>query len=413
MSRAGCGHYGDNGIDTLGLIYSGGNMHRKRFRFRESREITHARHRVKKRFNTEARHHMLRSLVSGFLTGLTGAKISSGYRTVKRWRTRYGTYELRVRTYYRQYTLDQEKYRHMKRHMDEQSNLRWYHHVVRGFMRTMLRDYYRWLEEIEKYQVLWEIIRGRARVLFKVYYHVFPFMCFRHYAFDRHLLEFTPEERQVILSKLFKYAKQKYIPKREFLDPQMRGIFQRFIAMYMPYPCNFSIYALRITPVTFQILKGTYVQLYVLRWTLAKNVKADAYIGNARHKSYHQVKWTYKDDREILNSYMFVDSTVLESYDHPFVASRNELYEPLAVYKLRDIVFRPHTEKLAFAKANGRPELWMEYGVCSAYAIPVRYTYRRKLYSSADTRARRRDLLALGKRRKFKDVISIEMYHKK
>jgi len=369
-------------------------MHRKRFRFRESREIPHSKHRVKKRFNTEARQSALRSVAKGFLTGLTGVKISSGWRTVKRYQTKYGTIELRVRSYYKQYITDEQMRRHMRRHMDKQRQYRWYHHMVRGFVRTMLRDYYHMLEEIEKYQVLWELIRGRARILFRVYYHVFPFMTFRHYVFDKHLLDLDPVSRQVVLSKLFKYAKQKYIPKSEFLDPQMRGIFQRFISMYMPYPCNFSIYALRITPVTFQILKNSYVQLYVLRWTLAKNVKADPYIGNARHKSYHQVRWTYKDDREILNSYMFSSEGILDSYDFPFIASRNELYEPLVTL-------------------NGRPELWMEYDICSAYAIPVRYTYRRKLYMASTSKRLKRDLLGLGKRRKCKEIVSILYYHKK
>jgi len=388
-------------------------MHRKRFHFREPREISHARHRTRKRFNTETRHHMLRSLVSGLITGLTGVKISSGWRTVKRYRTKYGTLELRVRTYYKQYITDQENRRHMRRHMDKQRNLRWYHHVVRGIMRTMLRDYYHMLEEIEKYQVLWELIRGRARILFKVYYHVFPFMTFRHYVFDKHLLDLDPVSRQVVLSKLFKYARQKYIPKSEFLDPQMRGIFQRYIAMYMPYPCNFGIYALRVTPVTFRILQNSYVTLYVLRWTLAKNVKADPYIGNSRNKSFHQVRWTYKDDYEILNSYVFSSDGILTDYGFPIVASRNELYEPLVTLKLRDIIFRSHVEKLAFAKANGRPELWMEYGICSAYAIPARYTHRRKLYMASTTKRLRRDLLALGKRRKCKEIIAITLYHKK
>ena len=388
-------------------------MHRKRFRFREPREISHARHRVKKRFNTETRHHMLRSLVSGLITGLTGAKIQSGWRTVKRYRTKYGTLELRVRTYYKQYITDQENRRHMRRHMDKQRNLRWYHHVVRGIMRTMLRDYYHMLEEIEKYQVLWELMRGKARILFKVYYHVFPFMTFRHYIFDKHLLDLDPVSRQVVLGKLFKYAKQKYIPKREFLDPRMRGIFQRYIAMYMPYPCNFSLYALKITPVTFQILRNSFVQLYVLRWTLAKNVKSDPYIGNSRNKSFHQVKWTYKDDREILNSYLYSSNGTLSSYDFPVVTSRNELYEELYVRTLRDVMLRPHVIKYDFAKANGRPELWSEYGICSVYAIPVRYTYRRRLYMASTTKRLRRDLLALGKRRKCKEIVSILYYHKK
>jgi len=385
-------------------------MHRKRFRFRESRDIPRSKHRVKKRFNTEARQSALRSLAKGFLTGLTGVKIREGWRTVRRYRTKYGTLELRVRSYYKQYIIDEQARRRMRREADKQSNVRWYHHMVRGFTRTMLRDYYKFLEDIERFQVLWELMRGRARILFKVYYHIFPFMMFRAYVFDKHLLELDPVSRQVVLSKLFKYAKQKYIPKSEFLDPQMRGIFQRYIAMYMPYPCNFGIYALKITPVTFQILKGSYVTLYVLRWTLAKNVKADPYIGNARHKSYHQVRWTYKDDYEILNSYVFSSDGMLTGYDFPVVASRNDLYEPLVTLRLRDIIFRSHVEKLAFAKANGRPELWMEYGICSAYAIPARYTYRRKLYMASTTKRLRRDLLGLGKRRKCKEIVAILYY---
>jgi len=386
-------------------------MHRKRFKVREARDATHERSRSERRHRKRTDDLVKRSIGKALLHHLLGVRLSSRYVTVKKIKTEYGTFEFRIKQYYVQYIDENKLRRKMWYTADEQADMPLGRKVLRGITRTLRRMFYKYEAEFEKYKVLYELMRGRASVLLTVVYNVFPFAYFRHWIYDKHLLEFGPAEREVIIRKIIEYSRQKYIPQKEFMDPLMRGIFQRYIAMHMPYPCNFSMYALRITPVTFRVLRGTYVTLYVLRWTLAKNVKSDPYVGSSRRKSYEQIKWTYKPDVEIVNSRLYVGSYVLTDLSQKVPIDVNELYENIHSVPIRDIMFRPHLVKYYFAKSNGKPEEWYNFNHCSLYAIVERKVSRAKIDEVQLRRGLRRWYITSGRRRPWREYVSNVKYH--
>jgi len=204
------------------------------------------------------------------------------------------------------------------------------------------------------------------------------------------------------MQKLISYSRSKHVPESAWRDVYVRMVLTRFMAMFKEYPCNFSAYAIMITPVSFQYLKNLTMTYYVLRIAKADSVKADSLIGRARIGSFHTQRWTYKNDTEIINSVQFVGRGIL-SYVLKGMTSSDELGRPMTLRFIRDMVFRPHTICHDIAKSLGLIERWQEFDTSTLYGIVQRKGRRAKAYEKYDGSVKyARSFLALGRRRRFK-----------
>jgi len=386
-------------------------MHRKRFRVREARDATSARSRSRRRMRRdnerEGKKHVLRRI----LRHLVGSQVAYRWKTVKKFETEFGTFEFKVKQYYVRYIDENRLRRQMRREADKQYDMPLGRRILRSIMRTLRRELRPIESEIEAWKTLYEIARGRAKVLLRVTHVVFPFVLLRHWAYDKHLLDYPPPVRQSLVERILDWSRYKYVPEGELRETPWNALVREFLAYYMPPNCNFSMYAVRVSPVTFQFMKGLSVTLYVLRWVKASEIKSDPYIGSARRKSPEQVRWTYKPDVEVVNSRLYVGSYVLTDLSKKVPIDVNELYEPITKVSIRDIMFRPHLVKYYFAKANGKPEDWYNFHHCSLYAIVERKVSRAKIDEIQMRRGLRRWYITSGRRRPWKEYVSSVKYH--
>jgi len=233
-------------------------------------------------------------------------------------------------------------------------------------LRRMIEE---WEETRERLSLLRDIIRGRARVVFVVKHVMFPRKVREYYTYDKLLWELPPEQRDLVVHVLQQIATSKFVdPKILEQYPWIRYFLWVFVAYYGKLPCKHMAYTVKLTPVTLHFFRGLRITYYVLRWSTARDAKADPYLGRTRTVDFYITFFRYKYDDDFINALEVCEEGTGDWNDSVPIA-RNDLRAPEYTVPLRRVVLQPHWVKWAFAKIMGKPETFTTIGHCSCYAI--------------------------------------------
>jgi len=262
-----------------------------------------------------------------------------------------------------------ERRRDIRRRALEEFKKQFIRHLRRRFGESLRRMIEEWEETRETLSLLRDIIRGRARVVFTVKHVYFHKKVREFYTYDRLLWELPPEERDIVVTALRQLASGKFVsPKLLEQYPWIRYFLWTYIAYYGKLPCKHMIYAVKVTPVTIHFFKGLKMTYYVLRWSTARDAKADPYLGRTRPVDFYVTFFRYKYDEDVINSLEVCEEGVGD-WSESIPAARNDQRQPEFSIPLRRAVLQPHWIKWFFAKIMGKPEVFTTIGHCSCYAI--------------------------------------------
>jgi len=255
-------------------------------------------------------------------------------------------------------------------------------------------------ETWEKITLLRDLARRRAKILFVVE-HPFFFKNKHEIAVrDRLLLSLPPDVRDYIINRLIDVAKGNPPSPEELQQDRLLRYFLRlYIAYYSDFPCKHRSYMVKITPVTVTGFLGQRVTYYVLRWTEAKNVRADPYLGRSRPVDFYISLIRYKPDEDLWNS-LLVASEGTGDYTDTVPLARDHMRRPEYNVPLRRALFQPHWVKVALAKMAGRPELATVMSHCSVYCRVGRLSKTLKWLEEPEKR-----FWGRRPRRRIKDVL--------
>jgi hypothetical protein len=142
---------------------------------------------------------------------------------------------------------------------------------VRGFMRKYMRNYSRMMDDIEKMTLLMDTVRHRAVTMFKIVHDPKDVEKDKMYVLDETLLSLPPEDMHFVINRLIQVTKGNPITREEMMtNPILKYFAERYILMYMEYPCSHNAYAMKLTPLTLYYANGYYQRYYVMRWMYAK-----------------------------------------------------------------------------------------------------------------------------------------------
>jgi len=293
-----------------------------------------------------------------------------------------------------------ERRRDIRRKIWEEFRRRFWERFRRRFKDT-LRRYVETYERIrERLTLLRDIALGRARVVFKVEHIYFFGRKWETWAYDKILMDMPKEQRDLIVSFLRSVVASKgYDPIALDKYPWLRYFLWFFIMYYSRYPCRHSAFAVKITPVIVNYFGGVKVTYYVLRWSRAKDIKADPYLGRTRPVDFNITFMRYKYDDDYYNSLVYGGEGAVTPEDMVTVI-RNDLRESEVAIPLRRAMFQPHWIKYYFAKMMGKPETSTIVNHCSVYGILERTPKTAMLY-----RAKYRRILGTRPRHRIKEIL--------
>ena len=273
---------------------------------------------------------------------------------------------------------------------------------VRSITRPFRRDYERFLKVAEWFRLMYESIRGRAKIIFEVRYKIGNPETWTLYIHDKILRDLPPEQRDFIIQRLFLVAQNNPVTREEIeANPILRYWIQRYILYYSKYPCSHNVYAFKLTPMTLYYGKGYAVRYYVMRYAFARDIKADPYIGVSRPLDFHIFSMTYKYDWEYVNVLGYAGKGAC-NMDDSVVSARDDKQLPMRKHPLRRLVFQPHHILRDASKALGRPEMVTNIDHSCVYAIIGRGSSDNELMDlEVPTR-----LIMYGKRRRFEELVS-------
>ena len=310
-----------------------------------------------------------------------------------------------IKTYIRvKREYDEKITRHIKRLIRYAEEYSWWEMIIWGFTRPFMHRYRRILNIVDAIRILYEAVRGRAKILFKVDHVLFFPELWRMEITDDLLLSLPPEERSWLILRLLDVARGNPIFWHEIVEnPTLRYYAEMLILYYRPLPCHHHAYVIKLTPVTLYYTRGVATRYYVMRWVKAKDVKADPFIGRSRPVDLHIVGYTYKPDWDIVNAYLYGGYGYAAS-EELITTSRDDKKMALTRQRLRRLIYQPHHVRRDFAKALGKPELSTVVGHCSVYGMLDRRRPVAKLYElNPDFR-----LLGRRSRRRWKDTLWVE-----
>jgi len=297
--------------------------------------------------------------------------------------------------------------RHIERRRDQrkkkQEKLR--EEIKRRIIEEIERYWEEFREEIEKYSEMYrlivDIVKRRAVIMFKVMHFTIP-QKYAELVIDDKLLETLPEDLKSILPSIFQeIAKARGITKSIVERyPQLIPIITRYIMRYRAYPCKHDAFAVKLTPVTIQFLRGLTVTYYVLRWSKINAVRPDPYIARSKPVDlYFSFISTKKATNDVVNSLMGAGDGSAKPDDYVTIYI-NTVRGRAIHLRLRFLMMHPHWVKYYFAKESGREEMYNYYHHCSVYAMVKTYSKSWLLRETGDRR-----LVGRRPRRKVKDLL--------
>lgn len=157
-----------------------------------------------------------------------------------------------------------------------------------------------------------------------------------------------------------------------------------FAEQYVPFMkerrCRSQLVALKITPLSFRLVKDKHAGFFVSRYTPIFVIRMDAYIGSSLPRDMYLVRMAWAKYLLDLTSLRLYGGEGAISMDTPVVTARDNLRRPYLVRTIRDLVFRPYTAVHDFARAVGKPESWKNIDHCSLYAVFGRTTNAMRMY---------------------------------
>jgi len=293
-----------------------------------------------------------------------------------------------------------EHRREVRRKLWEEFKRKFVEHFRKHFHDTVRKHREEFEKVRETLHLLRDIVSRRAKVVFKVE-HTYFFRNKRvYYTYDKLLLSLPEDMRNIVVNALQSISQGKGLDPRLLEHyPWIKYFIQVFITYYSKHPCKHSAYAIKLTPLTINLFGGFKVTYYFLRWSEAKNVKADPYIGRSRNVDFYVSFFRYKYDNDLLNSLLVGDEGTGDWNDKVTVI-RNDLRESELKIPLRRAVLQPHWIKYYFAKMIGKPEMYTVVNHCSAYGILTRPSKTLKLYT-----AKNRRLYGTRPRHRIKEIL--------
>ena len=153
------------------------------------------------------------------------------------------------------------------------------------------------------------------------------------------------------------------------------------VAYFKEEVCKSNMFAVTITPVVYEVVKGQEGRFYISRWTPILILKPDPWIRRAMPIDYHFIALAREKPKEEWASIRMYAGEGVMDYDTEITTGRGPARTDFLRGRVADIVFRPYKVARDLARMLGTPEKWVHIHHCSLYFIPQRKTEKSKAYA--------------------------------
>jgi len=252
--------------------------------------------------------------------------------------------------------------------------------LIHTFLATLKRHLQRGETISRWFQVLYELVRDRSKVVFVIKHRLYFTEKVMLDILDKELLSIPQDYQLAVINTLINVTRGRKLTYNEVLkSPYLRAFLERYIAYYQINPCKHKAYVLKLTPLIYRNITGRKATYYVLRWVRAKDMKADPFLGRTRPISFGMQSVIYKPDWDTWNAMLYLAYEVVTDKT-PCIIMRDEIGKPLKTHPLRRIIYTPHWIRYEFARDIGKPEISTVIVHCSPYVKVDTPTRTSKIY---------------------------------